>query len=115
MLVIFHIRRNTSSALDTLVMTLRRIPGLWGLSCTRTALSRRPRKFSRSFSYWSKPSSLRLRQIQNGPADIDIMFAVREHGDFSAFDGAGKVLGRAFFSSYNGSAHFDDDKNWTQS
>lgn len=65
---------------------------------------------------WEKVTPLTFSRIYKGEADIMITFAVREHGDFSAFDGPGMVLGHAYppGPGIYGDAHFDDDEQWTK-
>ncbi|XP_069852041.1 stromelysin-1-like [Dipodomys merriami] len=64
---------------------------------------------------WAEVTPLTFSRTYEGEADIMISFAVREHGDFSPFDGPGMVLAHAYAPGpgINGDAHFDDDERWT--
>ncbi|XP_018422824.1 PREDICTED: collagenase 3-like [Nanorana parkeri] len=69
----------------------------------------------KAFRVWSKVTSLKFIQLQNGIADIMISFGVREHGDFFPFDGPSGVLAHAFppGNHIGGDIHFDDEETWT--
>ncbi|XP_058400495.1 stromelysin-1 [Diceros bicornis minor] len=70
----------------------------------------------KALKVWADVTPLTFSRIYEGEADIMITFAVREHGDFYAFDGPGKVLAHAFPPGWGikGDAHFDDDERWTK-
>uniref|UniRef100_A0A8C8ZB27 Stromelysin-1 n=1 Tax=Prolemur simus TaxID=1328070 RepID=A0A8C8ZB27_PROSS len=70
----------------------------------------------RALQIWEEVTPLTFSRMDEGEADIMISFAVREHGDFSPFDGPGKVLAHAYPPGQGiyGDAHFDDDEQWTK-
>ncbi|XP_057604714.1 stromelysin-1-like [Hippopotamus amphibius kiboko] len=70
----------------------------------------------KALTVWEKVTPLSFSRIYEGEADIMIIFAVREHGDFFAFDGPGKALAHAYppGPGIDGDAHFDDDEQWTK-
>ncbi|XP_007944197.1 stromelysin-1 [Orycteropus afer afer] len=70
----------------------------------------------KALKVWEEVTPLTFSRIYEGEADIMISFAVREHGDFSPFDGPGRVLAHAYAPGpgINGDAHFDDDERWTE-
>ncbi|XP_022416252.1 stromelysin-1-like [Delphinapterus leucas] len=70
----------------------------------------------KALTVWEKVTPLTFSRINEGVADIMIIFAVREHGDFSPFDGPGNVLAHAYApgSGIDGDVHFDDDEKWTK-
>ncbi|OWK18204.1 MMP3 [Cervus elaphus hippelaphus] len=70
----------------------------------------------KALTVWEEVTPLTFSRIYEGEADIMIIFAVREHGDFLPFDGPGKVLAHAYppGSGFYGDAHFDDDEQWTK-
>lgn len=63
----------------------------------------------RAFDMWSGHTDLKVTRKYEGPVDIDIRFAKRDHGDGFPFDGPGTVLAHAL-KNY---VHFDDDETWT--
>ncbi|XP_078077864.1 matrilysin-like isoform X1 [Mustelus asterias] len=67
-----------------------------------------------AFQYWADVTPLTFTQIPS-PADIEIRFVFRDHGDGSPFDGPGRVLAHAFRPGpgIGGDAHFDEDEQWT--
>ncbi|NXF23199.1 MMP3 protein, partial [Rhodinocichla rosea] len=69
----------------------------------------------RALMVWSDVTPLQFRRVYTGPADIEIRFACREHGDGSPFDGRGRVLAHAFLPGKRrgGDTHFDDDEKWS--
>ncbi|XP_040833164.1 macrophage metalloelastase isoform X1 [Ochotona curzoniae] len=70
----------------------------------------------KAFQVWSEVTPLKFRKISEGEADIMILFASRDHGDYSAFDGRGGVLAHAYGpgSGIGGDTHFDNDETWTK-
>ncbi|XP_048199996.1 macrophage metalloelastase [Perognathus longimembris pacificus] len=70
----------------------------------------------KAFQVWSDVTPLKFRKIYTGKADIVILFAHREHGDFSPFDGRGGVLAHAYGpgSGIGGDAHFDEAEIWSK-
>ncbi|CAI9734325.1 metallo ase [Octopus vulgaris] len=60
---------------------------------------------------WSEVIPLDFTELTTGAADIDVAFAVGNHGDNSNFDGKGGVLAHAFYPD-KGDMHFDDDELW---
>ncbi|NXS18729.1 MMP7 protein, partial [Mystacornis crossleyi] len=69
----------------------------------------------RALTVWSDVTPLHFRRVYTGPADIEIGFARREHGDGYPFDGRGNTLAHAFApgEGLGGDAHFDDDERWS--
>ncbi|XP_007520793.1 stromelysin-1-like [Erinaceus europaeus] len=70
----------------------------------------------RALKVWEEVTPLTFSRVYEGDADIMITFAVRDHGDFTPFDGPGNVLAHAFPPGQGiyGDAHFDDDEQWTK-
>ncbi|NXG63946.1 MMP7 protein, partial [Hemiprocne comata] len=70
----------------------------------------------RAFMVWSDVTPLRFKRVSHGHADIEILFARRDHGDRYPFDGRGQVLAHAFLPGphIGGDAHFDDDEMWSE-
>uniref|UniRef100_A0A8I5ZTA4 Matrix metallopeptidase 12 n=1 Tax=Rattus norvegicus TaxID=10116 RepID=A0A8I5ZTA4_RAT len=73
--------------------------------------------FQKAFQVWSDVTPLRFRKIHKGEADITILFAFGDHGDFYDFDGKGGTLAHAFYPGpgIQGDAHFDEAETWTKS
>ncbi|XP_026834348.1 matrix metalloproteinase-2 [Drosophila erecta] len=69
---------------------------------------------TRALSVWEYHSKLTFREVYSDQADIQILFARRQHGDGYQFDGPGQVLAHAFYPSEGrgGDAHFDADETW---
>ncbi|XP_048351173.1 macrophage metalloelastase-like isoform X1 [Sphaerodactylus townsendi] len=69
----------------------------------------------KAFKVWSDVTPLEFENV-NEPADIEILFAKRAHGDFSPFDGKGGVLAHAYSpgSGIGGDCHFDEDEKWSE-
>ncbi|XP_046552154.1 matrix metalloproteinase-16-like [Haliotis rubra] len=67
----------------------------------------------RALKVWSRVTPLRFTRRDHGPADIEVKFVSRSHGDGNPFDGRGRTLAHAFFPQYGGDAHFDLDEPWT--
>jgi hypothetical protein len=67
---------------------------------------------------WAEVTLLTFTEVTpSQSADLRVRFAVGDHGDFSSFDGVGRVLAHAFFPPPNGGllagdAHFDDEERW---
>ncbi|XP_070799766.1 macrophage metalloelastase-like [Pituophis catenifer annectens] len=72
------------------------------------------RAIANAVKVWSDVTPLQFRKT-TGPADIEILFGNREHGDNIPFDGRGGVLAHAFApgSGLGGDAHFDEDETWS--
>ncbi|XP_044078702.1 matrix metallopeptidase 30 [Siniperca chuatsi] len=70
---------------------------------------------AKALKLYSDVIPLDFKQIDNGTADIMIMFKARDHGDFAPFDGESGVLAHAFSpgEGNGGDTHFDEDENWT--
>ncbi|XP_012514644.1 PREDICTED: stromelysin-1-like [Propithecus coquereli] len=70
----------------------------------------------KALKVWEEVTPLTFSRMYEGEADIMVSFAVGEHGDFSPFDGPGKVLAHAYPPGRGiyGDAHFDDDEQWTK-
>lgn len=67
-----------------------------------------------AFDIWAAVVPLNFTLVTSN-SDISIMFAIRDHGDGSPFDGPGKVLAHATLPSpeaKNTFLHFDDDELW---
>ncbi|XP_054830434.1 collagenase 3-like [Eublepharis macularius] len=69
---------------------------------------------AKAFTVWSDVTPLKFTKITR-PADIEIRFGSRAHGDRYPFDGKGGVLAHAFApgSGIGGDAHFDEDEQWS--
>uniref|UniRef100_A0A3Q3IMT4 Peptidase metallopeptidase domain-containing protein n=1 Tax=Monopterus albus TaxID=43700 RepID=A0A3Q3IMT4_MONAL len=67
---------------------------------------------AKALKLYSDVLPLDFKQIDNGTADIMIVF---KHGDFSPFDGRGGVLAHAYSPGVGrgGDTHFDEDETWT--
>ncbi|XP_062870812.1 matrix metallopeptidase 30 [Trichomycterus rosablanca] len=72
---------------------------------------------AKAFKLYSDVIPLDFKQIHTGTADIMILFKAKYHGDFSPFDGPGKVLAHAVSPGpeEGGDTHFDEDEHWTLS
>ena len=57
---------------------------------------------------------LSITESATQTADIEVRFGAKDHGDRFPFDGPGRVLAHAFFPSFGGDIHFDDDETWTK-
>uniref|UniRef100_A0A667XMB2 Matrix metallopeptidase 30 n=1 Tax=Myripristis murdjan TaxID=586833 RepID=A0A667XMB2_9TELE len=73
---------------------------------------------AQAFKLYSDVTPLNFKQINTGTADIMIFFKEKGesyHGDFSPFDGPGKVLAHAFSpgEGRGGDTHFDEDEQWS--
>ncbi|KAK9402473.1 macrophage metalloelastase-like [Crotalus adamanteus] len=73
------------------------------------------RAIANAVKVWSDVTPLQFKKT-NGPADIEILFGYREHGDNIPFDGRGGVLAHAFVpgTGLGGDAHFDEDETWSE-
>uniref|UniRef100_A0A1B0ADA0 Peptidase metallopeptidase domain-containing protein n=1 Tax=Glossina pallidipes TaxID=7398 RepID=A0A1B0ADA0_GLOPL len=69
----------------------------------------------KALSVWERSSKLTFREVYSDQADIQVLFARRDHGDGYKFDGPGQILAHAFYPGVGrgGDAHFDDDENWS--
>ncbi|XP_041450194.1 LOW QUALITY PROTEIN: matrix metalloproteinase-2 [Drosophila obscura] len=69
---------------------------------------------ARALSVWENNSKLTFREVYSDQADIQVLFARRQHGDGYNFDGPGQVLAHAFYpgEGRGGDAHFDADETW---
>ncbi|KAI5646140.1 matrixin domain-containing protein [Phthorimaea operculella] len=64
------------------------------------------------FEVWAPHGGLQfVKEEDDAPADIKIMFASGDHGDGFPFDGPGHVVAHAYPPPH-GSMHFDDDELW---
>ncbi|KAL7730593.1 hypothetical protein ACLKA6_000584 [Drosophila palustris] len=63
---------------------------------------------------WENNSKLTFREVYSDQADIQVLFARRDHGDGYKFDGPGLVLAHAFYPGVGrgGDAHFDAEETW---
>nr|XP_012423401.1 PREDICTED: LOW QUALITY PROTEIN: stromelysin-2 [Odobenus rosmarus divergens] len=70
----------------------------------------------KALNVWKEVTALTFSRTDEGEADIKISFAVRDHGDFSPFDGSGHVLAHAYppGPGFYGDIHFDDDELWVE-
>lgn len=74
-----------------------------------------------AFTLWAEVTPLTFTEVSGASnADIVILWATGDHGDFSPFDGTNGVLAHAFYPPPNsgslaGDAHFDDAESWTRS
>ncbi|KAJ6664944.1 hypothetical protein lerEdw1_005916 [Lerista edwardsae] len=73
------------------------------------------KQIERAFAVWSQVTPLTFRKVPEGDADILILFAAGEHGDFNSFDGSGGTVAHAYApnTGIGGDAHFDEDEDWT--
>jgi Matrixin/Secretion system C-terminal sorting domain len=71
-----------------------------------------------AFQLWADYGNLNFTEVTTG-GDIDISWAVGDHGDGTPFDGQNGVLAHAFFpppinsGNIAGDMHFDDAEIWT--
>ncbi|XP_062983905.1 stromelysin-1-like [Elgaria multicarinata webbii] len=68
----------------------------------------------RAWKVWSDVTPLTFSRVYGRPADIEISFAARSHGDYMPFDGQGGQLAHAYSPAFGGNAHFDEDESWTR-
>ncbi|XP_057983531.1 metalloendoproteinase 3-MMP-like [Malania oleifera] len=67
----------------------------------------------RAFQRWTDVSRFTFEEVPQGaPADIEIGFHRRDHGDGHAFDGILGTLAHAFAPTV-GMLHYDADENWS--
>lgn len=70
----------------------------------------------KAFALWQAATSGISFEFQNSPhgkVHIDIKFVKTEHGDEEPFDGPGNTTAHAFFPSYGGDIHLDEQELWT--
>ncbi|ATL47325.1 hypothetical protein COR50_09150 [Chitinophaga caeni] len=72
-----------------------------------------------AFKIWQDYTNLNFTEVSSG-GDIQISWAVLDHGDGYPFDGSNPILAHAFYppplgGSLAGDIHFDDDETWTNS
>ncbi|CAB3399679.1 unnamed protein product [Caenorhabditis bovis] len=79
------------------------------------SLSQQRAVFSKAFATWEEHTQLRFVRLDNSmkDANIDIIFASKNHDDGEPFDGNGNILAHAFFPRYGGDIHFDEDEYWS--
>lgn len=70
-----------------------------------------------AFQLWSDYTNLNFTEVTSNP-DINILWAVGNHGDGFPFDGLNGTLAHDFFpppdgGTFSGDVHFDDAENWT--
>lgn len=72
------------------------------------------RVLKQALDVWQRSSKLTFREVYSAQADIQVLFARRDHGDGYKFDGPGQVLAHAFYPGVDrgGDAHFDDEELW---
>ncbi|XP_075448527.1 matrix metalloproteinase-18-like isoform X2 [Ascaphus truei] len=75
------------------------------------------RSIKRALQVWSDVTTLKFTRIYNEMSDIEISFAVGDHGDIYPFDGTRGILAHAFQpgNGTGGDAHFNEDETWTNS
>ena len=67
----------------------------------------------KAFSVWEEVVDLRFTRARSGRPDIEIKWAVGNHGDYDPFDGPGGTLAHGFYPQYGGDIHFDDSEDFT--
>uniref|UniRef100_F6RLA4 Peptidase metallopeptidase domain-containing protein n=1 Tax=Ciona intestinalis TaxID=7719 RepID=F6RLA4_CIOIN len=81
---------------------------------TKLSVSQSESEIRTAFQWWEDNSSLRFSKVTKGEhADIEIMFAVGDHGDWDSFDGPGHTLAHAYFPVFGGNVHFDEAEPWS--
>ncbi|XP_048349847.1 matrix metalloproteinase-18-like [Sphaerodactylus townsendi] len=71
----------------------------------------------RAWKVWSDVTPLTFTRISTGTEDILISFVAGYHRSNRfdrSFDGYGNELAHAFYPTYGGDAHFDEDEYWTK-
>ncbi|KAH0625170.1 hypothetical protein JD844_033350 [Phrynosoma platyrhinos] len=70
---------------------------------------------AKAFKVWSDVTPLQFWRTSR-PADIEIWFARRDHGDGNPFYGRGGILAHAYYPApgLGGDAHFDEDEQWSE-
>ena len=69
--------------------------------------------YSLSYQIWQEVTPIVFEYVPESPA-VDILagFVTKVHGDGHPFDGEGGTLAHAFFPTYGGDVHLDDDELW---
>merc|ERR1719186_942207 len=71
------------------------------------------REIKKALDLWAKVSNLEFEEKKHGKVNIEIRFETGDHGDDDPFDGPGNILAHAFFPTFGGDAHFDNEELWT--
>ena len=79
-------------------------------SKTRLSKKKVVKAIEKAFSMWENVSNLRFTRRDSGPADIELSFEKKEHGQDEIFRKG--EHGHAF-KPRDGDVHFSDDRYWT--